>query len=147
MTVWTTRALEYRLPPGRLFSRNLGASSSRALREVSTMLSRIAILYLCSVTGLPNLFSGIRGTLEAIRGFVQGFRTEGRGSVNDRMFRTIVSGWICRRGGGYSSTFQLSERSRIAPNRRTDAPALSSRRDSHERETIWRMKRVHGAKQ
>ena len=99
MTVWTTRALEYRLPLGRLLSRNAGASSSRALREVSTTLSRIAILYLCSVIGLANLFSGIRGTLEAIRGFVQGFRTEGRGSVNDQTFQTIVSSWSHRRRG------------------------------------------------
>ena len=146
MTVWMTRALEYRLPLGQLLSRNAGASSSQALREVSTTLSLIAIRYLCSVTGLATLFSEIRGTLEAIRGFVQGFRTEGRGSVNDQMFQTIVSSWSYRRRGGYSSTFHLSERSRIAPNRRTDPLASSSRRDSHERETIWRMKRVHGAK-
>ena len=146
MPVSRTQALECRLPLGRLLSRNAGASSSQALREVSTTLSRIAIRYLCSVTGLATLFSGIRGTLEAIRGFVQGFRTEGRGSMNDQMFQTIVSGWICRRRGDFSSIFQLSERSRIAPHRRTDPPTLSSRRDSHERETIWRMKRVHGAK-
>ena len=145
MTVWMTRALQYRLPLGQLLSRNAGASSSQALREVSTMLSRIAILHSLSVIGLANLFSGIRGTLEAIRGFVQGFRTEGRGSVNEQMFRTIVSGWICRRREGSLSICQLSERSRIAPNRHTDAPALSSPRDRHERETIWRMKRVHGA--
>ena len=70
MTVWMTRALQYRLPLGQLLSRNAGASSSQALREVSTMLSRIAILHSLSVIGLANLFSGIRGTLEAIRGFV-----------------------------------------------------------------------------
>ena len=143
MTVWMTRALQYRLPLGQLLSRNAGASSSQALREVSTRLSRIAILHSLSVIGLANLFSGIRGTLEAIQGFVQWFRTEGRGSVNDQMFQTIVSSWSHRRRGGYSSTFQHS---RIAPNRHTNTPALSSRRDSHERGTIWRMKRVHGAK-
>ena len=97
-------------------SRNC-ASSSRVFERFRRCCLELRSLFM-SVTGFRIYFESEE--LLAIRGFVQGFRTEGRGSATTKRFKPSFQVGLVGKGVIHPSS--ASERSRIAPNRHTDAP-------------------------